>query len=409
MSVKLSNASSIIMVIVSTLGTGILYMPSSFKILGYFYALPLLAFVALLTYFTLYSLSYTAIMLECREAASYSRLASIFSKNLKVLIDITMLCSSISSCVVITRNFAFTAASLIKGRLGIEALSSEQLRITMLSLFLAVAAVCFMMKNLSSLAFISKISISAVIYYLLLVSFYAFSYGNKLADLTAADSSNAGAGFMKFIFALHCQFSFLSIFNEMADNSLGSVSMVCAASSFLIFLIYSCSGLLGYMAIGNAIGKHHALEIFQDKESDFMEFIMSNTFDKNGILPTITVLAFLFVWFGFVACSGLPIVSIIQTYMSPKSGKWGRPALALCLAGLLFAVGFPEKLEIDTILNLATALFTNPLSFIYPSVFMINVSPRMSAKSLLSYALIAFSFGLMFYILTTTFFQSKSE
>jgi amino acid permease len=241
-----------------------------------------------------------------------------------------------------------------------------------------------------------------VIYYLGLIFYYAVRYGHSLGDLDVT-SNNYGRGFIKFVFALHCQFSFLDIFSEMEDKSLSSISIVCAIVSVAIALIYSASGFLGYVAIGKEIGNRHILDIFIDKNTEFMRLIAKDPFNKHGIPTNIALGIFLFVWFGFLNFATAPVITIIQSYLLIKGKPVQRTGISVAVALYFLAAGIPKELNISTILDVCAAVFTNPLSFAFPAMFMILTTPRFSGKSILSYLLIGFSIVIMCVILRDAF------
>lgn len=396
----MSKTSAAITLVVSSFGTGILYMPSSFKLLGYGYACLSLAFMGFLTYFTLYALAYAAIMVECKTKASYPKLASLFSSRLKVIIDITLIGSNLGSAACILRYFCSNAATML-GILGVNA-DYEQMRKASLCFIVVVVAYFGLKESLSSLAFISKISIAGVIYYLGLILYYALKYGHSLRSLDLT-SNNYGSGFIKFVFALHCQFSFLDVFSEMEDKSLGGVSAVCAVVSLVIVLVYSASGLLGYIAIGREIGNRHILEVFVDRNTEFMKLVSKDPFSRHAIPTNIALGIFLFVWFGFLNFATAPVITIIQSYLVVKGKPVQRMGISVAIALFFLAAGLPEELNIATVLDVCAAVFTNPLSFAFPAIFMILTTPRFSGKSVLSYLLIGFSVAIMCVILKGVF------
>lgn len=398
MSRKLSKLGSAATIIATTFGTGILFMPAGFRLLGYAYALVALACVSLLTYFALYSLTYAAIATNSTEEASYSNLAASFSVRFKRLIDVTMLGRNMGITTVLTRYFCTNAARMLKN-LGMPG-DPELVRRLCLVLFV-LAVVYFGMKDsLASLSFISRISLAGVLCYLLSITYYALAYGHPVRELRAV-SDGYGSGVVKFVFALHCQFSYLNVFNEMQEKSLPEVSGVIALACAGIGLIYAASGFFGYMAAGEAIGERQILEVFGDRNDPLMQRISRGSADKYGVVPGLVISCFLFVWFGFIVFASFPTITLIQKYLSSGGKPARRGPIVLATGAFLLVGGLPAELQITKLLSLSAALFTNPLSFVYPSIFMILVSPRLSLRSLLAYALIACSLVLMLNVVYT--------
>lgn len=394
MSTKLSVMSATITTVASTLGTGILNMPSAFHNLGYLYGVMGLSFIGFITFFSLYSLSYATKVTENDEESSYSKLAKTFSRKLKFLVDLTLLGSNLSCAVFFTRLFSENASFMIKNRLSLE-MDLETLRKCCAVVIVLISMYFSTKKSLSSLGFISKISIGGAIFYTALNLYYGIAIGkpNKEILMTGGDISG---GLVKSIFALHCQFSFLSIVNEMEDKSLGSVSIVCVLGSIFGVIIYTMAGYFGYKAVGQDIGGNNMLSIYKDVTHPFMVLVKENTFDKNAYLPQTVVLLFLFIFFGAVVFNAFPAITILQDYFSSKSKPMSRSPIILGLGVFLFSMSLKKDFP-DWILGLIGAVFTNPLSFIFPSIFMIYVSPKFSIRSIFSGMLICFSMALMGY------------
>lgn len=393
----ISKTSSVISLVVSSLGTGILYMPASFKLLGYGYAFVTIILIGFLTYFTLYTLAYSATVKGRTEGITYSALAGSFSPRLRVAVDVTLIASNAGIAASILRFFCQSVATFL-AQIGAGWPSTVSY---FGALGFALFLVIFLARkdSIAIQGIVSKISLCGVFFYLGLVIYYALYYGHALSDISAM-GTEVSAGFGNFIFAMHCQFSFLSIFNQMEDQSLSAVSTICISALLLATFIYGCSGFFGYKAVGNAIGSRHILEAFADRKGEFMQRIARESFDKYGVLPGIAQVFFLFISFWAVIFLSMPAARTIRqlvfgdrgqkysTRSSVDNSGRSRTLAALGLAIIYLLLCAPVNLDINIIIGVSAALFTAPLSFGYPSLFMILVSKRFSLKSNLSFGII---------------------
>ncbi|KAI4292333.1 hypothetical protein PAPHI01_1607 [Pancytospora philotis] len=387
-------------IVVSSFGTGILYMPASFRLLGYAYALVAISLVGLLTYFTLYALAYAALVKEGAQDVAYAGLAGLFSPRLRRAVEVTLVGSNAGIAVALVRYFCRSASSA-SAALGISPAADTLYRPVLCAVAVALVLIC-RRDTVRMRKHIVRTSLAGVLYYLALAVYYALAHGKDTAQLVARSTDDLCAGFIRFVFALHCQFSFPSIFSEMADKSAASVSQVCALASAAVVLVYAASGFFGYKAVGAEIGGQQILEVFNDRSSSFMQHVMKNSFDKYGVLPSIAQAFFLFISFWSAVFLSIPVVQTLASLCFSKDSKHARAICAAALALVYFAANYSLAFNTDTVLNVSAALFTAPLSFGYPALFMILVSRRCSAASVLSYLIIAATAALAISILHGT-------
>jgi len=389
MSGKISRTGAIVTTTISAIGCGILLTPSAFGVMGYGYALASLALVALLTFYTLYGIAYSATCLDCNKNVSYASIGNKISPVLRVIIDVTLIGSNFITTLFIARTFAETASKLFSEY--ITFLAEETLRKISGGVLMFICILFFSMESLSSLSFISNIGISSVVYYCALVIYYAFSFGEKFSELRIYDNQNIPSGFMKFIFALHCQFAFPSIFSEMKNNSMKEVSLTIAAACSLLFSIYAVVGFFGYKAVGPSIIGKNFLNIVNDPSQPLTQAIKTQSFDKYLLLPKILQACFLLVFFGACVFVTHPLIGSIQSYLSSPRRIIKRYAISPFIAGAYFLLILPKELDKKNIMvDLLAALFTMPLSFVFPSIFVINVSSKTSFLSIAGYLAILF-------------------
>jgi amino acid permease len=399
---KLSNVASTLTIVSSTLGTGILLMPSAFCDLGYVLGSIIIALVGLVTFFSLYSLVYAAKSISSEKSTSYPDIAAYFSSKLSVLVNMSLIGSSIGCMIFFSRQFALNGALFLKNFEMFEKYEKETLRLVMLAIIVAICVSFFMLDSLNSLSFISYIGIFSAVYYVAMLAYYAYTVGKPMAELKMTNNGYS-RGLGRLVFALHCQFSFLSIYDEMESQTLRSVCISSGAGALLAVLLYGFAGIIGYKAVGNSVGNLDMVSIFLDQKCEFMRLIKDKCAGwAYSIAPNVIIVSFMFIFFGAAVFSAFPIIPIIQTGMSKGEKPMKRSTVALSLGLMMVVSGFTEKF-FDSILDFIAAVFTNPLSFVFPSIFMMMVSPKGSFNSIASILLMSMSFVLMLSALKTIF------
>lgn len=389
MTVGSSKLTSIISTVVSTLGTGPLMMPSSFHALGYYYGIAVLSLVGFATFLSIYALSYAAIATELK-TASYSNLARSFSNTWKVLLDITLIGSNFGSSVYISSKFMRYAALSIS-KLFNTTNYSNIIENTALFFLVSLAFIFISKKDISALNFLAKISISSVICYLLVTIGSALKSPVKMEDLSKTSSNFSAAA--NFILALHCQFSWLDIFNNLADKSMSGCCIVGGVASILLIIIYSCSGFFGYRAVGPEISKDLMLDIFLNSDSILMKHLSGQTGLAKMLWygTYLSTGAFLLVWCGSIIFMGYPCVGILCSWIDGLRGVGkknstekpiARHYAAIAYACLLYAMCWLRQ-EIDVVIGVVSAVFTNSLSFFFSSIFLVKVCGLLTLRGVL--------------------------
>lgn len=386
-----SNMSTVISIVVSTLGTGILAMSSSFSLLGYGYAIISLLISTLCLYYSLYSLVYASIETEMIHDCSYSKLGDVFSTTLKNLINLSIVGSNFGTVVYIVKQFVNFSSQFVFNIYPI--LTLDKIRSIMLAFIILVSFFFFIQDDISVLRFIQKISFFCVVYYLILVIYYGCAHGKNLDKLSVRKNDNIIDGFINFVFALHCQFSFLNIYSSMKDKSLINSKKILVIASLAVGIVYGISGFFGYKAVGDEIKKDLTLKIFMDQNSTLMKNLCKNSFDSYGILPKLCVLSFLFIWFGTIVFCSYQVIDIIREFVAKLAiiKNPSRFGVSIFYSISLLIIGYNDKLDIKSFLDVAAALFTNPLSFFFPALFNILVTKKFTANKLAAHSLLGFS------------------
>ncbi|KAI5148072.1 hypothetical protein ENBRE01_0086 [Enteropsectra breve] len=395
MSLKLSNTATTITLMVSTFGTGILLMPTVFRKLGYVAGIAAIVFVAALNYFTLYSLAYSAHSMEVPRTASFTLIANTISPLLKNAADIAMIGSNLGNVFYTLKAFLDTTESLAINVFGMDATHGINFMRIVLVVLLSALFFFFIQEDLSALSFISNIVVVSVVYYLGLVIYFALGHGVEFDSLTKFDKDGIDS-VVNIVFALHAQFAYLSIFTSMKSNKMADVKKTLSIATSLLVVVYSFSGFFGYWATGKVMNDNFIKFLNSDdaKPLGFYQSMMNLPMDNKGILRTILNVGFLVVWFGGLIFATAPIITIVSSWVSVGKAKVDRKIVSFGMCLFYLAMGIfltSGKAQIDSILTVFAAIFTNSLSYVFPSIFMMYVSRRGSANYLISGFAILFS------------------
>lgn len=396
---SLSTTSAIITVFVSTLGMGLLLIPSGYDRTGIIWTPILLAFLAAITGFNLYCLGYAALARrKSKKDLTYPELAKEFSPVLYYMVNTSLLLSNLGTMAILSRHLVEKIMDLILHFIGVFPSKSKEQFVFYMVLTSCVLTIVLILNsnNKSILSFLSKLSMSVIAVYVVFVLYLGSFQGVKMSTLKTKVTEPGQSAF-SCIFALHCQCLFLFIFNQMVDQSLKTLRFVCIVSSVLIFAIYAGSGFLGYKFVGPDINARDLLVVFSD--DNIISRVGSNSWDSNGYLFLIIRVAFCFVFFGSVIFASQPITPILMnttTWLGYE--PLDKSFITLFFGSFIFLfIALKDQLKPDKCLGAVASCATNPLSFFFPSVFMVLVQKRLTVTSVVSSLLAFTSIALMFY------------
>ena len=205
-----------------------------------------------------------------------------------------------------------------------------------------------------------------------------FIFTKKISDkdleFVGTDSTRISNAVVSLIFALHCQFSFLSIYNILEVKKLPSVATVCDGGSILTVTLYGLSGLLGYRAKGKNTTNEDMLSEFLDEKGTFMTKLgqvkQKSTFEYE-VAPRIALISFMFIFFGAIIFSAFPTIPVIEGYIQIRGKQIKKYIIAIFFAVFLLITNLLVKENsADLLLDIIGAACTNPLSFVFHSIFM---------------------------------------
>lgn len=414
MSTRISNLTASALIVALTLGSGITSMPAVFNMLGSVKGFLMMGVMGLVTFHSIYCLSYAATLAKEKhdDELSYTSLAAKFSKNLERCVALSLIVSVLSTAFSFIQRLVNISIDLLKTNGTVEAFFKENngnvqyylFRFAFMAVLCTVYYLLFLLDSLSSLAIFSNFSLFAAVLFSAVISYYGIAKPVDPSQLTT-EHHDLGCALGNVVFAIHCQFSFLSVFNSLKDISLPNVRLVTITGSAMATIMYSAVGFLGYRGLGSDIGNKSVLSIFSlnfsdldEKSSEFK--VLNSLRERYGEFVGITLpkaLCFMFIpiFFVGVVSSMFSIIPTMQNMLSRKGKQPSRRKMSMLCCALVFLFGAYNVESLDKILAIFGYLLTTPLSFLFPSLFVLYTTKKVSLLTISSAAMIVLSCALM--------------
>lgn len=405
---KMTNFGAVTSIVSSTLGSGITLMVLVFMNLGTTIASTLMICVGMLTFFSIYSLSYVSTLTKEneKEKQSYSGIAAKFSKKLQQAVSISLVVSSLVTSFSFTQTFLKIFLKTLK-YIGFfnELLDEEKnpnylfiARIIVLATICSLYYFLFQLDNLASLAPFSRLSLFTAILFSATLSFYGLT--NPIVEEEVAKDPNAKFNLVNplgaIIFALHCQFSYLDIFNCMKDDSLSNARNVTGIASIIATILYGSVGFLGFKALGRSVGDDPLIFKFSSADSPIIASLTERFgFYLGTCLPMLIHSLFCPIFFGGTIFNNFAIIPELQNMLSFKNKLISRSSVALILCLFLFSTSIKEFTGLGDVFAIAGFLLTTPLSFLFPAIFVLYTSSKVNLMTVGSGIVVVISFAIM--------------
>jgi amino acid permease len=425
---RLSNSSAIISTIVSTLGSGITLMPAVFNKFGIPKSILIMCFIGLITYISLYSISFAANSSGKVRTITYEGIANKYSSKLMFCVAWSLILSSLATAFsfvqtllkLIFQSLVFnqSIAKFINPVVDLEfnkdsAIIPETtafafVKFAILTVLAIIYYMLFKLENLSSLDIFSKLSLFCCF----LFSCVTFTYGlfvpydfskqsTEELNLPKMDFGNA---FGSVIFALHCQFSFPDILSEMEDQSLENYNKVTIISSVLATILYSSVGMLGFLGFGPAIGDQPIVVSFGKSDSALAQSLRSRFGNFLGLyLPRAIQTAYLPIFFSGIVFNLFGTIPLLQQVFSFNGKPATRSNISLMLSFFIIASGAYLLKDLGFVFGIIGFLLVIPLSFLFPAIFVIHCSKEPSLMKYTSYFMCGLSLVSMIVLFADTF------
>ncbi|KAF2758337.1 vacuolar amino acid transporter-like protein 6 [Pseudovirgaria hyperparasitica] len=250
--------SSVINLLNTILGAGLLAMPHALAQMGIFLGIFVVAWAGLTAGFGLYLQSRCARYVE-RGASSFAALAKLTYPNAAVVFDgaIALKCFGVgvSYLIIIGDLMPGVVKGFSEKAAETAFLVDRQFWIT--AFMLIVIPLAFL-RRLDSLKYTSIIALISIAYLVLLILVH-FIKGDTLEDrgevrvFRWAGPVSALAAFPVIVFAYTCHQNMFSILNEIFDNSQSRTTAVVVASIGSACMLYILCGITGYLSYGDNV------------------------------------------------------------------------------------------------------------------------------------------------------------
>lgn len=410
-SAKLSNFGAVSSIVASTLGSGITFMPSVYSILGPTTASIIMLFVGLFTFLSIYLLSYASVATrdDSEKKLSYSGIAAKFSQILKNIVAFILLANAILAAYAFIGSFlkifmhTLSFNDSLKKILEVEGKdtnTSYVIKLVAMACMLLALFFLFQIENLASLSFLSLLSLLIAVMFSLVVSVYGIWDPLPADELKPSEGPSDLFGPLgSIIFALHCQFSYLDIFNSMKDQSLTNVTTVTGLASILATILYSLVGYLGFRAVGHHIGKESLIFAISQKDTKIIDSLTLRYGEYGGkYLSRLIHSLFSIIFFSGALFNLFPVLPILQEWFSMKGKLASRRIIVFGLIVFLFAVSLFDLGSFELLFAISGLFLTTPLSFIFPAIFAIFATPKLTFITVSAGIMLIVSVGMMIFL-----------
>jgi amino acid permease len=250
--------SSVINLMNTILGAGLLAMPSALSKMGIFLGIIVIAWAGITSGFGLYLQTRCARYVD-RGHVSFAALSQLTYPNMSILFDaaIAIKCFGVgvSYLIVIGDLMPGVVRGFAPGAEEIAFLVDRQFWITA---FMLIVIPLSFLRRLDSLKYTSIIALCSIAYLVVLVVAH-FLMGDTVDDkgpvrvFEWAGPVAALAAFPVMVFAYTCHQNMFSILNEISDNSHFNTTSVIFASIGTGIGLYILTGITGYLSYGDNI------------------------------------------------------------------------------------------------------------------------------------------------------------
>ncbi|AFN82946.1 putative aminoacid transporter [Encephalitozoon romaleae SJ-2008] len=381
MSKVLTEYSATVTMITSMMGASIYFTPVAFRFVGYIYGWIIIFIVALLTSFSLYCISYSAMNMPV--GPTYSSLGACISPKLKNVLDAFVIVNSLTANICLYRYLSELIVAAFPVLLLVFP-SYETARKGVVVVLLIPLLTLSFHKNLSSLRYVSLAMVVSIVYFiLLLISYNLLFYPGR----SNYETTPFGNGFFFsvpiFITAMACQSNMVKVLDEMASYSVRKVKFVSIWSGVGGGLIYGSIGHLGYSLFGNGLDGD-LLGIFADKNS-VINAQLAGTIDRYLVSSKIAVYGSMLIFIGSFPMQLNPLITtLFNIFPERRRTENIRLILMVFLMILCFSLALIRDLSAGLVISIAGATVTNFISFLFPFVFFISAKKKFSTSTFLA-------------------------
>lgn len=377
----LTEYSATVAMITSMMGASIYFTPIAFRFVGYIYGWTIIFIVALLTSFSLYCISYSAMKMPV--GPTYSSLGAHISPKLKHVLDVFVIVNSLTANVCLYRYLSDLLVAAFPVLLLVFPSYETARKGVVVGLLVPFFTLSFH-KNLSSLRYVSLAMVVSIVYFIfLLVSYNLLFYPGRDSYETTPLGNGFSFSIPIFITAMACQSNMVKVLDEMASHSMGKVKFVSIWSGVGGGLIYGSIGHLGYSLLGNGLNGD-LLGIFADKNS-MINAQLAGTVDRYLVSSRIAVYGSMLIFVGSFSMQLNPLITtLFNIFPERRRTEDIRLFLMILLIIFCFLLALIQDLSAGLVISIAGATVTNFISFLFPFVFFILAKKKFSSSTFLA-------------------------
>ncbi|KAM0686530.1 hypothetical protein COBT_002246 [Conglomerata obtusa] len=348
------------------------------------------------------------------KSITYYNVTHSYSPFLALLVDLCLVTQGVGSCLVYVMALKKWIVNLFNNR----SINNTLLVISIIIPLYALA----MQKNLSSLKYASFLSVGAVAYLFVLCIYYAFilyDVPNMILETKPMQkyNYNFNSAIGTIIFAMGCHQNIVQVFSELQNKTMKEISYVSLFCIIAGSAIYLTIGICGYIIAGSGI-KNAIIQILNEHEG-IRSYLSKNTFDKNGILIKISLIAFVCVLLCAFPMQMHPardaFINIISKNKFIKKKLEINTSMATKLKHSITTVfcsliAFTALFNIEYafIMGIIGATATNAITYIFPSLVFCMCVRKIHVKTVIGGGIGLFGIFMMCYMLYMEVSKLKS-
>ncbi|KAH7112832.1 transmembrane amino acid transporter protein-domain-containing protein [Dendryphion nanum] len=250
--------SSVINLMNTILGAGLLAMPSALSKMGIFLGIFVVAWAGLTAGFGLYLQTRCARYID-RGSVSFAALSQLTYPNLSIIFDAAIAIK----CFGVAVSYLIIIGDLMPGVVKGFAPHAEDIAFLVdrqfwITAFMLIVIPLSFLRRLDSLKYTSVIALCSIAYLVVLVLAHfikgdTLEYKGEVRVFRWAGPVPALAAFPVIVFAYTCHQNMFSILNEISDNSHFRTTSVIFASIGTACGLYILTGITGYLSYGDNI------------------------------------------------------------------------------------------------------------------------------------------------------------
>ncbi|KAI9249639.1 transmembrane amino acid transporter protein-domain-containing protein [Sporodiniella umbellata] len=357
-----SHFSCIINLANTILGTGMLAMPSAMASVGILPGFFLILLSAFASGLGLHFLSRCAARTQGRHA-SFFAISQLTWPKVAVLFDLAIAIKcfgvAVSYLIIIGDLMPQVVLSLTESELAYF-LTDRRFWITLFMLTL-VLPLSFL-KKLDSLKYTSVVALFAVVYLCVIVIYY-YKPVEDAAEIELVSFSSSIFGHLPvFVFSFTCHQNIFSVYNELKDNSRGSITRVIGWSIGSSAFIYEGIAILGYLSFGKNVLSNVIMEY------------SSSYFVAGGRLAIVILVVFSYPLQAHPCRASLDKVFLWGNH-KPQPSVFKYFAMTTTILILSYIVAITVT-KLDVVLSFVGSTGSTTISFILPGLFYYKIHQK---------------------------------